>query len=57
MDDTKRLSPNGLSLRVAQINGRAVRFYKAAGFNVTGEATSERSGLALFTMAWAGSFR
>lgn len=56
MEEAKRLSPAGLRLRVSRINDRAVRFYGAAGFTVTGEAISERSGLALLAMAWPGRF-
>lgn len=56
MDEAKRLAPAaGLKLRVTQVNGRAVRFYQNAGFAVTGEAVSARSGLPVFTMAWPGS--
>lgn len=54
MDEAKRLAPAVLTLRVNQINGRAVRFYQSAGFAVTGEAVSARSGLPVFAMAWAG---
>ena len=54
MDEAKGLAPSGLRLRVSQVNVRAVRFYQNAGFTVTGEAVSARSGLPLFTMAWPG---
>ena len=54
MDEAKRLAATGLTLRVNQINVRAVHFYRQAGFAVTGEAVSARSGLPVFTMAWPG---
>lgn len=54
LDAAKRLAPAGLRLRVTQVNVRAIRFYERAGFVVTGEAVSARSGLPVFTMAWPG---
>ena len=57
MEEAKRLASSGLMLRVNQVNVRAVRFYERAGFAVTGESVSARSGLPLFTMVWPGDGR
>ncbi len=50
--EAKRLSPAGLTLTVNQVNARALALYRQAGFVVTGEATSARSRLPVWAMAW-----
>ena len=51
MDDAKRLSPGGVTLKVNADNGRAIRFYQRNGFAKTGEEVNS-SGRAVDMMAW-----
>lgn len=51
----KENSPEGLSLKVVQVNGPAIALYRSEGFVITGEGVSERSGLANFSMRWPGA--
>ena len=50
----KSHSPAGLNLKVVQVNEPAIALYRSEGFDVTAESISERSGLATFSMRWAG---
>lgn len=51
MDDAKRLSPGGVTLKVNADNGRAIRFYQRNGFAKTDEEVNS-SGRAVDMMAW-----
>ena len=53
VDDAKRLSPEGVTLKVNADNFRAVRFYERNGFAKTGEEVNS-SGRAVWLMAWTG---
>jgi putative acetyltransferase len=52
LDEAKRLSPNGLVLRVNTDNGRAIRFYKKNGFVYDGEEKNALSGNPVYRMKW-----
>jgi putative acetyltransferase len=52
IDEAKRLSPQGLDLRVNKDNHRAVRFYQKHGFVISGEAINWRSGAPVHKMSW-----
>jgi putative acetyltransferase len=52
LEEAKRLSPDGLHLRVNKINARAMSLYARAGFVVTSETVNARSGLPVWDMAW-----
>ena len=52
LDEAKRRAPGGLRLKVNADNSRARRFYEREGFEATGHATSEMSGLAVVSMSW-----
>ena len=52
VDEAKRLSPNGVTLKVNADNFRAIRFYVRNGFAKTGEEVNS-SGRAVWMMAWA----
>jgi putative acetyltransferase len=52
IDEAKRLSPQGLDLRVNKDNDRAVRFYQKHGFVICGEAFNWRSGAPVHKMSW-----
>jgi len=52
LDEAKGRAPSGLRLKVNADNARARRFYEREGFEVTGHATSEMSGLAIVLMSW-----
>jgi putative acetyltransferase len=51
VDEAKRRSPTGVTLKVNADNARAIRFYKRNGFFKTGEETNA-SGRAVDLMAW-----
>ena len=51
MDEAKRLSPSGVTLKVNADNGRAIRFYLRHGFVKTGKEVNA-SGRAVDVMAW-----
>ena len=52
VDEAKRLSPAGVTLKVNADNFRAIRFYERNGFAKTGEEVNS-SGRAVWMMAWA----
>jgi len=51
MDEAKRLSPGGVTLKVNADNARAIRFYIRNGFVKTGDEVNS-SGRAVDTMEW-----
>ncbi|MDB5503640.1 MAG: GCN5-related N-acetyltransferase [Tardiphaga sp.] len=51
VDEAKRLSPDGVTLKVNADNFRAIRFYERNGFVRTGEEVNS-SGRAVLIMAW-----
>ena len=51
MDEAKRLSPSGVTLKVNADNARAIRFYLRHGFVKTGDELNA-SGRAVDVMAW-----
>ena len=51
VDEAKRLSPDGVTLKVNADNFRAIRFYERNGFAKTGEEVNS-SGRAVWMMAW-----
>ena len=53
VDEAKRLSPTGVTLKVNADNARAIRFYTRQGFVKTGEEVNA-SARAVDVMAWAG---
>lgn len=51
MDEAKRLSPGGVTLKVNSDNARAIRFYARNGFVKTGDEENS-SGRAVDIMVW-----
>jgi putative acetyltransferase len=51
VDEAKRLSPDGVTLKVNADNFRAIKFYERNGFARTGEEVNS-SGRAVLMMAW-----
>jgi putative acetyltransferase len=51
VDDAKRLSPAGVTLKVNADNTRAIKFYLRNGFVKTGDEVNT-SGRAVDQMAW-----
>jgi putative acetyltransferase len=51
VDEAKRLSPDGVTLKVNADNFRAIKFYERTGFVRTGEEVNS-SGRAVLLMAW-----
>ncbi|CAN5349969.1 GNAT family N-acetyltransferase [soil metagenome] len=51
VDEAKRLSPDGVTLKVNADNFRAFRFYERNGFVLTGEEVNS-SGRAVLLMGW-----
>jgi putative acetyltransferase len=51
VDEAKRLSPDGVTLKVNADNFRAIRFYERNGFTQTGEEMNS-SGRAVLLLAW-----
>ncbi|MDB5580463.1 MAG: GCN5-related N-acetyltransferase [Bradyrhizobium sp.] len=51
VDEAKRLSPAGVTLKVNADNFRAIRFYERNGFARTGDEVNS-SGRAVLLMAW-----
>jgi putative acetyltransferase len=51
VDETKRLSPTGVTLKVNADNARAIKFYARNGFVKTGDAVNT-SGRAVDLMEW-----
>jgi putative acetyltransferase len=54
VDEAKRLSPGGITLRVNTDNARAIRFYQRNGFVHAGEDVNPTSGRPVLKMAWKG---
>jgi putative acetyltransferase len=52
MDEAKRLSPAGVTLKVNADNFRAIRFYERNGFRKTGDEVNS-SGRAVDLMEWS----
>jgi len=50
--DAKRISPSGLALDVNTDNARAIGFYEACGFLITGGGTNALSGRPVHRMSW-----
>jgi len=53
VDEAKRLSPAGVTLKVNADNFRAIRFYERNGFTKTGKEVNS-SGRSVLLMAWKG---
>jgi putative acetyltransferase len=52
VDETKHLSPEGVTLLVNKDNARAIRFYERNGFEHAGEDVNPTSGRPVLKMAW-----
>jgi putative acetyltransferase len=52
MEEARRISPQGLDLKVNADNARAIRFYEKQGFVDAGEAVNETSGASVRMMRW-----
>jgi putative acetyltransferase len=52
VDEAKRLSPGGVTLKVNKDNARAVRFYERNGFEHAGEDVNPTSGRPVLRMTW-----
>jgi putative acetyltransferase len=52
VDEAKRLSPTGVTLKVNADNHRAIRFYERNGFAHDGEDVNPASKLLIFKMRW-----
>jgi putative acetyltransferase len=52
MSEARRISPNGLDLKVNADNARAIRFYEKQGFIHAGETVNEISGAPVRMMRW-----
>jgi putative acetyltransferase len=50
--EAKRLSPDGITLKVNTDNGRAIRFYQRNGFLHAGEDVNPTSGRPVLRMRW-----
>jgi putative acetyltransferase len=50
--EARRLSPDGLDLKVNADNARAIRFYEKHGFVISGHEVNERSGAPVNVMSW-----
>jgi putative acetyltransferase len=50
--EAKRLSPDGVTLKVNADNARAIRFYRRNGFVHAGEDVNATSGRPVLKMAW-----
>jgi putative acetyltransferase len=50
--EARRLSPDGLDLKVNADNARAIRFYAKHGFVISGQDVNERSGAPVHVMSW-----
>jgi putative acetyltransferase len=50
--EAKRLSPAGLALDVNTDNARAIGFYEASGFTITGGGVNAFSGRPVHRMSW-----
>ena len=54
VDEAKRRSPNGVTLKVNADNARAIRFYERNGFVRAGEDVNPGSKRLVLKMAWKG---
>jgi putative acetyltransferase len=54
VDEAKRRSPGGVTLKVNADNHRAIRFYARNGFVQAGEDVNPGSGRPVLRMAWKG---
>jgi putative acetyltransferase len=52
LDEAKRLSPDGITLKVNTDNARAIRFYRRNGFVDAGGDVNPTSGKPVLKMAW-----
>ena len=52
VDEAKRLSPGGVTLKVNKDNARAIRFYERNGFGHGGEDVNPTSGRPVLRMTW-----
>ena len=52
VDEAKRLSPGGVTLKVNKDNARAIRFYERNGFAHAGEDVNPTSGRPVLRMIW-----
>jgi putative acetyltransferase len=52
VDETKRLSPRGVTLLVNEDNARAIRFYRRNGFVDAGNDINPTSGRPVLRMEW-----
>lgn len=52
VDEAKRLSPGGVTLKVNADNIRAIRFYERSGFTHAGEDVNPASKRLILKMAW-----
>ena len=50
--EARRISPDGLDLKVNADNARAIRFYEKHGFVISGDDMNERSGAPVHVMSW-----
>jgi len=50
--EARRISPDGLDLKVNADNARAIRFYEKHGFVISGDDVNERSGAPVRVMSW-----
>jgi putative acetyltransferase len=50
--EARRISPDGLDLKVNADNARAIRFYEKHGFVIAGCDVNERSGAPVHVMSW-----
>ena len=52
LGEARRISPDGLELKVNADNARAIHFYEKHGFVITGRDVNERSGALVHVMSW-----
>ena len=52
VDEAKRLSPGGVTLKVNADNNRAIRFYERSGFTHAGEDVNPASNRLILKMEW-----